>query len=158
MKLAGQKVDAPKEQVVVIPRESGNLVFKAAAVLNYDDFEKLCPKPVIPVKIFPGGGQQENVEDPTYKKELDTWAERRVQFMVIRSLAATPDLEWETVKLDQPDTWKDYEKELKEGLSDVEVGKIFECVTTACGLNQEQIEEATRNFLASQGAVQSPAK
>lgn len=154
MKLAGQKVDAPKDQVVVIPRDTGNLVFKATAVLDYTDFEKLCPKPLVPVKVFPGGRRQENVEDEGYKKALNEWAAHRIQFMVIKSLEATPELVWEQVKLDDPETWVKYEAELKEGLSEVEVGKIFECVTTACGLNQDQIEEATRNFLATPEGTQ----
>lgn len=151
MKINGKKLDGPNIEVVVIPRQSGNLVFKAQAVLNYDDHDKLNPSPAPPRKLLPGGIVQENVEDPAYLKAIDAWATRKFYWMFIKSLDATEGLEWETVKLDDPSTWENYKTEMQDaGLSPGEVARIEMCVTDACGLNQSKIDEATKRFLAGQ--------
>ena len=155
MKINGKKLDGPNIEVVVIPRQSGDLVFKAQAVLDYAECDKLNPRPHAPKKMLPGGVVQENVEDPRYQKALDEWATNKFYWMFIKSLQATEGLEWELVKLDDPKTWKEYKTEMqKAGLSPGEIARIEMCVTDACGLNQAKIDEATKRFLA--GQAQAP--
>jgi len=158
MKLHGKKLSGPEIEILVIPRKSGNIVFKAQAVLDYTAFEAICPPPLPPETLRPGAGRglrTKNIEAPEFLKALDEWAEKRTYWMILKSLEATPELEWETVKMDQPDTWKHYEKELREGgMSTLEITRILNLVTGVCGLDQRKIDEATERFLADQAAVQ----
>jgi len=156
MKINGKKLDGPNIEVVVIPRQSGDLVFKAQAVLDYTDCDKLNPMPQPPKRLMRGGGTQENVDDPKYKKAVDEWALRKFYWMFVMSLKATEGLEWETIKMDDPSTWENYKKEMQTGgLSPGEVARIETCVTDACGLNQAKIDEATQRFLAGQAQAAS---
>jgi hypothetical protein len=151
MKIHGKKLSGPNVEVVVLPRSDGDLVFRAQAVLDYSDFEKLNPAPQPPVKLLRGGVTSQNVEDPSYKKAIDKWVNRRTAYMILKSLEATEGLEWETVDIGDPTSWENYSTEMKEaGLSDPEMAAIVETVTTANGLNQDKIEEATQRFLAGQ--------
>lgn len=156
MKIKGKKLDGPNIEVVVIPRQSGDIVFKAAAVLDYADCDKLNPMPQAPKKLLRGGAVQENVEDPNYVAAVDVWATRKFYWMLLKSLEATEGLEWETVKMSKPETWELYKTEMQScGFSPGEIARVEMCVTDACGLNQTKIDEATKRFLA--GQAQDPA-
>ena len=154
MKLNGKKLDGPSIEVVVIPRQSGDLVFRAKAVLDYEECDRLNPMPKPPKRLMAGGGVQENTEDPKYKESLTAWANNKFYWMLLIALSATEGLEFETVKMDDPSTWKNYRKEMQDaGISPGEIGRIEMIVTDACGLNQAKIDEATKRFLAGQAQV-----
>jgi kynurenine formamidase len=143
MKINGISVVGPQTEVVVIPRGDTELVIRAQAVLDFTDFEKLDPMPKPPVKMLATGETQYNVEDPKYKERFANWAQEKTEWMILKSLSATDGLEWDTVKMDQPATWKNYRAELETNFTPAETNKILEIVMTACGLNQTKIEEAT---------------
>jgi len=152
MKINGKKISGPNIEVIVIPRADGDIPFRAQAVLDYADFDKLYPMPQPPQVLMRGGAIRHDTEDKKYHKSLDEWAQAKTHYMVLRSLEATDGLEWETVKMSDPKTWPNYAKEMTEsGFTPTEVGRIIECVTNACGLNQKKIDEATERFLAGQG-------
>src|SRR5216684_11348 len=119
MKIKGRSIKGPNRDFVVIPRPKGpdgenqDIVFEAEAVLDYGDFEKLCPVPMPPIVTRPGNIQSENVEDPDYKKKLAQHNRQRYDWMVLQSLQITEGLEWEQVKADDPETWSNYEAELR---------------------------------------------
>ena len=125
MKLKGTKVQGPNIVDIVIPRNGGQFyAFKAQAVLD-DDFDQLCPKPKAPTIIKAGVGKVPDFEDVNYRRELDTYASKRMAYIVLKSLQATQDLEWETVDMANPNTWIGYETELKEsGFSQPEINLI----------------------------------
>lgn len=156
MKFFGHKMDEPNEEICVIPRtingEQVDIVFKAKAVLDYTDFEKMCPVPNPPEMILPGGERKLDIQDKDYRKRLNEYAQKKTAWMFIKSLEDTEGLEWETVDAGNPETWLEYNKELKSGgFSDMEILKIYQTVTSACGLNQDKIDEAQKRFLAGQG-------
>jgi len=154
MKIHGRKLSGPAVEVVVIPRQDGDLVFKAQAVLDYEAHDKLNPQPVPPIIVRPGGVQSQDMEDKDYNEKLDKWAVQKFYWMFLKSLEATPGLEWEIVDLSDPETWDKYQEEMKEGgLSPAEIQRIEACVSNACGLNQAKIDEATNRFLAGQAQV-----
>ena len=74
--------------------------------------------------------------------------------MFLKSLSATEDLEWETVDMSDPDTWGNFAEELDAVFTPAEQSAITDIVMSACGFNQDKIEEATRLFIASQGQEQ----
>jgi hypothetical protein len=156
MKIHGKKITGFCEEVVVIPRNDGNLVFRAKAVSDYSNFEKVCPEPKGDVKMFPGGREVEDTESPAYIKRYTDWLRKKTHWMILQSLKGTPGLEWETVDLSDSDTWHLYEQEMTDsGLSPAEQGRIVQCVSLANGLDQSKIDEATESFLAGQGAQEA---
>jgi hypothetical protein len=151
MKIKGRKLDKPQVEVCVIPRHDGDIVFKAQPVVDFTDFVALCPMPQAPVILKRGGTESRDVEDKDYKAALDKWAEQRTDWMIIKSLQATEELEWETVNVSDPSTWSNFRLEFeKSGLTGIEVNAVISIVIDACGLNQKKIEEATKRFLAGQ--------
>ena len=156
MKYAGKEISGPSTEVVVIPRSDGDLVFRAKAVLDYSDFDKLCPTPEPPPIVRRGGEKGFDTEDKVYQDAMDVWAEAKTNWMILKSLQETEELVWDTVDMSDPATYKNYETELQDaGFSPAEILRIVSIVITACGLNQEKIDEATERFLA--GAVVAPS-
>lgn len=152
MKMNGKQLRGPNVEVLVLPRSEEDLVFKAEAVLDYGDFDKICPLPEPPQVMRPGGEISMDMNDSKYQERLQEWANWKTHWVILESLKATKNLEWETVNPSKPETWGNYEKEMKEaGLSPPEIGRIVQTVSSACGLNQDKIDEATKRFLAGQG-------
>lgn len=150
MKIAGKKIEANAVEVVVIPRQEGNIIIKAAPVTNFAEFDKLYPMPLPPTVLRPGGIKSENVEDPTYKAATATWAKAKTDWMIITSLKATEDLVWETVDYADMSTWGNYAAELETTFKPAEAAAIINAVVEACGLSNKKIEDATKSFLAGQ--------
>ena len=150
MKLKGIKLEGPQERTVVLPRQEGeNLVFKFRAILDWNDFENLCPVPKPPEVIKPGGTRVLELEHPTYLKALDEWSQQKAAYSFIRSISATDDLEWETIKMGDPETWTNYQKELEEaGLTESEIIRLLTTYSDVQGLDQTKIDKATKDFLA----------
>jgi len=153
MKMSGRKIQGPNEEILVLPRPDGDLVFKAKAVLDYTVFDSLVPQPK-PPKMRKRGVSElvEDNKDKNYLEELQNWSTKRMDFMILESLrTGTPELEWETVDSNNPDTWKNYEKELREaGFTPVEINLLNATCITANSLSQSKLDEARDRFLASQ--------
>lgn len=154
MKIAGIEPKPPKPLVIVIPLDRDQrLVFKCKAVLSYDEFDSLVPKPTPEVRNYGpnDGGIKVMADDPKYLEKLNEWSRMKTDWTIIQSLTATEDLEWSSVDMGKPETWHKYTEELKAaGLSDYYIGAINGTAIEACGLSQMAIDEATNNFLASQ--------
>jgi len=155
MKINGKEIAKQGIEVIVFPRKDGDLVFKARPVNDFENFEKLCPRPLPGKKLIPGGQEVIDVEAPEFKKAMNDWAAQRTNWMLIQSLLATDGLTFDTVNLSDSSTWGNFSKEMAEcGLSVIELNKLLEAVTQACGLTQNKIDEATKRFLAGQAAQQ----
>lgn len=156
MKIAGRTVNGLEPIVLVIPKGNVSIVFKAQPVLDFEEFDKLCPRPQPPSILKPGGTQFHDVYDKKYLEDLGSWSSNRMNWMILKSLSATEDLTWDTVEMSKSETWSNFNKELTQaGFSDFEVNKIIETVINACGLNEENINKATKSFLAGLQAQQS---
>jgi hypothetical protein len=151
MKLNGEQPGIHVE-TIILPRGKSDLVFHCEAIDSFEEFEKLCPPPEPPKKILPDRSEIVNIKAPEYIKALENWSAKRVAYMVVHGLAkATPELEWEQVKLDEHPTWSLFRKELREsGLSDVEVNRIVAGCMSANSLSEKAVQEARARFLASQ--------
>lgn len=149
MKIAGKKIEGRNTEVIILPRPLGtDIVLRAEAVLSMERFTKLCPEPLPPMRIKPGGVKEAVTNDPAYQNELTFYQTKRLAFLILESLKATPDLEWETVKEDDPNTWVLWEKELTDsGISAIEVGRIRTGVFSANCLNEQLLETARETFL-----------
>jgi hypothetical protein len=98
----------------------------------------------------PGGIQIKNVEDPIYQASIKDWAGKRTNWIMIQSLRATPGLEWDSVKYDDPNTWANWETELQKVFTAPEISRIMDAITAANGLNEARIERARQSFLLLQ--------
>ena len=156
MKIAGQKLSRPAAVPLVIPRADGDIVFMFDAVLDFSEFDKMFPRVEPPKTFNKDGSTALNVEDPEYLKSLNTWASARTKWTVLKSMQATPNLEFETVNINDPTTYENFDSELRAaGFSMVEIGKFYETAFLASGLNDDKIEEATKRFLATRSALGS---
>lgn len=154
MKLFGNKIECPNEVVLVLPRMSENIVFRAKAVQDFDEFNKVCPEPLPPVRVTKSGRREAVLSDPDYVKAMQEYAQLRVSWLVLKSLQATPGLEWETVDMGRPETWNNYLVELKDaGFSVIEINRIISAVFEANSLDEEKLEAARKAFLAGQGTA-----
>lgn len=149
----GKKVEGPNEETIIIPRGNGeDFIFKAKAVLNYDEFEAAVKKPVPPTRMMAGEKTHSPLlTDPKYLAEIKKYNRMRLSWLMIKSLQATEDLVWETVDINTPETWNNYERELIDsGFSHIELSRITRGVMIANSLDQDTIDAARASFLAMQ--------
>lgn len=150
MKIKGKTIEGPGVEYVVIPRpDSEDIVFTCAAVLDFDEFDKLCPLPDPPMVLRPGGIQTPDVEDEGYQKLISEQGIKRIDWLTLKSLEATEGLEWETVNIQEPATWKNYHDELKQaGFTFMEIAHIRNGVISVNSFDDRKMKEARERFLA----------
>lgn len=158
MIIGGKKVEHNIVKTLVIPWGDEEYVFKAQPVTDFEAFDQLCPQPMPKEIMRPGGEISRLVEDPAYKIKLDEWSQKKIDWMFLKSLEVTPDLKWETVDMNNPDTFENCRKELSEVFPPGIVFRIYELITDVCGLSQDKIDEATKRFLAGQVQAQGQEK
>lgn len=151
MKIGNRQFTEPYTVLEVIPRADGPVVFKAQAVLDTSAFDALCPRPRPPIVQRPGQASIQNVEDATFKTKVLDYSQKRMNWLVLESLKATPDLVWEKVILEKPETWGLWTEELKEAkFTEIEITRIFNAVFKANSLDESHLENARKDFLASE--------
>lgn len=152
MKIAGVSLDALHEEVLVLTRGEQEIVIRARAVKDMDEFDRLCPEPKPPGVRVKGGTFVPNLEDKNYKEAMERHGEQRLAYMVLMSLEATEGLEWEVVKMGNSSTWLEWRKELLDAnFSAIEVNRIISIVLAANSLDENKLEKARKSFLAGQG-------
>lgn len=147
MKIAGQEVSGPHVETLVLPRgDEDVIVFRAQAVQDFDEFEKLCPEPKPPGKRTKEGFVP-NLNDETYRSVLQSHNERRIAYLVVCSLEPSK-IEWETVDISNPKTWMNYVEEFKAaGFSTIEINRIVQVVMSANALDEVKLQQAREVFL-----------
>jgi hypothetical protein len=152
MILDGKKVSGVNERLIVIPR--GNnikdaIVFKARAIHDWAEFHALCPEPKPKVKMLPGGKRELDEKAPSYVEARSKYNANRMAWIVITSLRATGDLEWEKVFPGKPETWANFEEELTEsGFSRPEIWKIVDECMEVNALSDAKLDQARADFLS----------
>lgn len=153
MKINGKPIDRPKPEPVILPRNGNDIVFLMGPVLNGDEFEQYCKEPQPPMCLKRGEGEVPfpDLKDADYLKAVQLHSKRRLNWMVLQSFKATENLEWETVKDNDPDTWMKWEEELKrDGLSQLEINMIWEAFMSANAMSESKMKEARERFYHSQ--------
>lgn len=155
MKLKGRKLEERSVQHLVFERPSGQIVFTLSAVMNTSDFDKIYPEPR-PPEIIVKGVKTLNTRNKDYLAALTHRNTAYMDWLVINSMAATEDLEWETLKEGDANTWHLWRKELTDaGFNDGEIMYIIKKAVEVNGLNEERLEEARRTFLLQQAGETS---
>ena len=148
MLIGGTKVELPPEDVVVFPRGQGNLIFHIRGVDSFEKFDEACPRPK-PPKVLKRGAQVDNLDDESFQKQFNDWAQKRQDWLIIQALSIEKnDIEWEQVKLEDSTTWSKVNDELKEaGLTSYELGYLINKVFEVSALSERGMETARANFL-----------
>jgi hypothetical protein len=149
IKIAGQDVNAglPEDLIVLRPETENEIVIRARAFRDFDEFHALCPIPEPPGRRERSGWVP-NPDDPTFKQQMEQHALQRVGWMVLQSLY---EIEWSTVDPEKPKTWPNWEDELKDsGFTQVECNLIMALVLDVTGLNEDKMKTARESFLRGQ--------
>lgn len=155
MKINGKSFSGPATKVVVFPIGDDKIIFKLSATLDWSLFDQLCPAPVPPTITKPGGESFPDFDDADFKTAQTKWSRSRINFMAINALRDTEGLEWDQLNINDPTTWDKFESELKSaGLPDSYINYLFTTIIELNGLDQDKIERATKDFLATQAAAQ----
>lgn len=136
----------PNNEVLVIPRGDKRVVFVAQGLPDLEEFHGLVPEPKAP-SILTANGYEPNEKDADYLSVMAEYNKRRWAFMVVKSLIPS-EIEWDTVKLDVPGTWCNWESDLKNaGLSQVECNLVLGLVLSANSLDESKLKKAREVFL-----------
>ena len=150
MKVGGQEV-TPCQEVLVLPRIDGDLVFIAQAVTDMEPFKKMVPEPKPPA-VLKKGGFVADEESEEYQEMLKKFSELRFAYTCIKSLEPS-EIEWERVQMDKPSTWPLWSEDLKDGgLSDNERNRVLVCILRANALDEGKLEKARADFLRGREA------
>ncbi len=160
MKMQGKTVDAKFVVPVVIPRPgSESFVFQCQPLTAEQNtfFAEACPRPKPKNTLFRGETEpRPDATNPQYLEAMKLWSKAKSDYLFIASLEATEDLEWDSVVVDDPTTWDSAVKELlTAGFLDGEVAALYRAVAEANGLDGKKIDEATKDFLATQALLKS---
>lgn len=148
MKFRGKTLGERNADVLVLFRGSKRIVIKAEAVESYEEFDALVSVPIPPEKILPGGKKERNTKDSDFIKAREEYASQKTDWLIITSLRATKDIEWERVKYDEPATWSEWEPELREaGFIEIECMRIVQLVTEVNSLDDDMLDQARQDFL-----------
>lgn len=155
MKIGGvDPATLPKEEILVLPRGTQQVVFRAVGIPDYEEFNTLCPEPKPPGKLTKDGWEPHE-DDPDYKSLMAAHGAKRLAWMVIKSLEPS-EIEWDTVVPAKPSTWANWQKDLKNaGFSQVECNRIQQLVFQANCLDEEKLKRARDVFLLGQQPVPS---
>jgi len=153
MRIKGKLIGAPKPRPCVIERENEQFVFTISAVLDYKEFDELCPTPKPPKALKPGGKVTVNTDSPRYLEALTKYSEKKTSWLLIQAISDTDGLEWERVDLQDPETWSLYMEELKgSGLTEGEIAYLINQVYEVNSLDESKMTEARERFISSQEA------
>ena len=149
MRIGGVEAKGLNEVVLVLPRAGGDLVFKARAVPDYDEFEKLCPEPIAPA-VLTKDGKKIDESDVEYVASMARREILRIAYLVVKSLEPS-NIEWDTVVMERPNTWPNYKEDFKKaGLSIVEFNRVWGLISEANCLSEDKLEAARSRFLLGQ--------
>lgn len=155
IKIAGQSVEPglPEDLIILRPDSKSEIVIRARAFADFDEFHALCPIPEPPGRQERGRGWVPNLDDKTYKQRMHQHGLQRVGWMALQSLY---EIQFETVQSDNPKSWVNWEKELKDsGFTQVECNLMLALVLDVNGLNEAKMSLARDSFLRGQGADQN---
>jgi hypothetical protein len=140
------------EVVLVLPRGDGKIVFRARGLTDMDEFDAICPVPKPPGK-FTKDGWVPQLNDSTYQQVTAEYAKKRLGYIVTRSLESS-EVEWDTVKREDPRTWPNWEQDLKNGgLTQIEANRVLALVMEANALDEAKLQKAREVFLAGQAPM-----
>lgn len=167
MKYKGQPIEKPKPRIIPVIREpeivkspdgtetiiDKNIYFQANVILDFNEFEEMCPAPEAPM-VTKDGKSHKNLDDPTYRLATEDLNQKRLNWIFLKSVEETEGLEWEKVKISDPSTWELFDGELRDaGFTQMQIISLMNEVYTIQGVDEKKVEEARKSFLAIRAPV-----
>lgn len=158
MKLNGIVPKLEREIVIPILSDTVSLYFIAKPVATYEAFEALCPMPKARMGGEPGK-ERPLTEASDYKEAMKKHGQLFAEWVNVTTLVEVAGsdgkrekIDWETVDLEQIDTYPNWRIELKEnnGLSESDVRRIELEILRCNSMDEALIEKAKEDFLAMQ--------
>ncbi|GAF75241.1 unnamed protein product [marine sediment metagenome] len=150
MRIGDVVVEGKNVETLILPRPKFNIVIKAEAVIDMDEFDSLQPKPKPKYALV--GSTSTPLDDDTtepgkvYKLALNKHEEMRDAWLMVTSLIPS-DIEWDTVDPDVPSTCLVWQDELKKaGFTWAELGWIQRAVMRANSLDDAYLKECFKAF------------
>lgn len=148
MKVNGKQLNGPRIVKVYLPTGENEAVeFRFRPLKSTEDFTEVMPAPKAPEVVKPGGQKFYNENDRGYKIALSDWLQKKLDWEFLKSISETEDLEWETVKMDDPNTWKLWKTEIANHFGDHQSSKVFSGFVEAQFVTEETMEVARQTFL-----------
>ena len=136
----------------MLPRVGGEIVFKARGINDMDEFNRLCPEPQPPTLLTGDGKKKTDDKDKDYLAECEEYGRRKWGYIVVKSLEPS-NIEWDTVKLEVPSTWANWDSELRaNGITSVECNRVFSLALAANSLDERKLNKAREVFLRGRPA------
>ena len=146
MKINGEEIGGLNEDILVLPRGNGQIIFRGRAIHDFDEFDRLVPLPSAP-RMLKKGKQVEDTDDVGYLEQRMVYELKRFAYLTIKTLEPS-NIEWETVRLEDPNTWVNWVDEMSKVLSVFEQQKLITFINTVNTLDQKKIDDARNAFLA----------
>jgi len=151
MKLKGQVIPAPAPVKIKFYRGKDVFELNIASILDYTEFDKIVPLPKPPlVSKISTGSQYQDYNDIRYRVKFEEYVQQKSNYAVIKGLQATEGLEWGTVRIEEPDTWKNIQDDLRTCFTEGEIVDIMEGVREANNPTEAKQKEAFDSFFATQ--------
>lgn len=150
MKIGGEEIQAKYRSELTIhrpeteelPERNYQFVLEAADI---SEFEKRFPDPEPPTKTVKGE-QLPDFENEEYNERLQERITHRMHWIIIKTMAPS-NIEWDSVKEEDPDTYELWEKDLlNAGFTRAEVNRLTsECYKVNGFVTNERIKDAVKN-------------
>lgn len=148
MKVNGIVLTSMRIVEVYLPISGGQAVeFKFRPLRSDENFESILTKPEPPTKTGKGGVKHANVEDKFFKDAVTDWVTKKLDWEFLTSVSITEGLEWETVNMGDPNTWKNWRDDAAKVFGNSELNKLFGGFLDAQYLTEEVMEKARERFL-----------
>ena len=152
MKIKGKNVKKVGDVVYgpeLIDRGDGEIHgFYAKAVLDFQEFNELCPPPTPPVTAFGKDGKKTYDENsPKHKDNLRRHDRQYHGYYILKTLAPTElDLTDEGVSFDDPETWDKVDDVLKDLLGHFEYARLMRFVDAANSIDPDKMAANLETF------------
>lgn len=123
--------------------------FRFRALNDADDFSKVMPEPQPPQRLMKGGELFFNHDDDSYKASYKQYAGMRMDWMILKSMDPTDQLEFETVDMAKPETWQNWKTEFTAAFGQNATNRVYACYSDANSLSEQALTQARERFLAS---------
>lgn len=148
MKVNGKSLDAPRIVKVYLPiADNGAVEFKFRPLRGDEEFEKILTRPKPKAKKKPGGEVFHDTNDPAFKTALAEWVSKKLDWEFLTCISATDGLEWETVNMSDPNSWKNWRSDMEKVFGTAEINAVFQGFLDAQYISEEVMEKARAAFL-----------
>lgn len=148
MRVKGKEVKGCPVKPLVLRPDDGpdKIVLMGKALQNWDEFNKLCPHPTPPQMTTAKDGVVNDSTNKDYLSVLAAYVAAQNAYVFVKTLEPS-EIEWAYVKMDQPSTWVEWQRDLKEGnFTELEIKRISDFVIEVNNLDEEKLRKAREVF------------